>query len=99
MSTFMLLVALQDMVKSQCRVMGEIHQGMDERNDLLAFERIVKSSVGPKWKQSFNITLKLLPGTTAIDHENVTTNVVNNGLYNSNSVLWDLDNFTDKKNR
>ena len=76
MSTFMLLVALQGMVKSPFRVMDEIHQGMDERNDLLAFERIVKSSVGPKWKQSFNITPKLLPGTTAIDHEDLTTHVV-----------------------
>jgi structural maintenance of chromosomes protein 5 len=59
-STIMFLMALQDMVKSPFRVVDEINQGMDERNERIVFKRIVERSVGPNRPQYFLITPKLL---------------------------------------
>lgn len=63
-STIMFLMALQDMVTSPFRVVDEINQGMDERNERIVFKRIVENSVDqpgkPSRPQYFLITPKLL---------------------------------------
>ena len=96
-STIMFLMALQDMVKSPFRVVDEINQGMDERNERIVFRRIVENSVGPSRPQYFLITPKLLQGLTAMEHEDVTVLFVFNGPYClENPKLWDLDKFLEK---
>jgi hypothetical protein len=95
-STIMFLMALQDMVKSPFRVVDEINQGMDERNERLVFKRIVENSVGSKRPQYFLITPKLLQGLTAMDHEDVTVLFVFNGPYNLAPNLWNLGAFYEK---
>lgn len=45
-STIMFLMALQDMTQSPFRVVDEINQGMDERNERLVFDRIVRNCCG-----------------------------------------------------
>jgi|AntAceMinimDraft_5_1070358.scaffolds.fasta_scaffold408725_1 hypothetical protein len=92
----MFLMALQDMVKSPFRVVDEINQGMDERNERLVFKRIVENSVGSSRPQYFLITPKLLQGLTAMDHEDVTVLFVFNGPHNLGPNLWNLGAFFDK---
>jgi hypothetical protein len=93
----MFLMALQDMVKSPFRVVDEINQGMDERNERLVFKRIVENSVGASRPQYFLITPKLLQGLTAMDHEDVTVLFVFNGPYNlTNPKHWNLPSFFEK---
>ena len=41
-STVMYLMALQEMTSAPFRVVDEINQGMDERNERLVFDRIVQ---------------------------------------------------------
>lgn len=96
MSTIMFLMALQDMVKSPFRVVDEINQGMDERNERLVFKRIVENSVGSARPQYFLITPKLLQGLTAMDHEDVTVLFVFNGPYNLAPNLWNLGAFYER---
>jgi chromosome segregation ATPase len=47
-STVMYLMALQDLTSAPFRVVDEINQGMDERNERLVFDRIVQSCCGSK---------------------------------------------------
>ena len=96
-STIMFLMALQDMVRSPFRVVDEINQGMDERNERLVFKRIVENSVGAARPQYFLITPKLLQGLTAMEHEDVTVLFVFNGPYNlSRPDKWSLPTFFEK---
>ena len=50
----------QDLQSSPFRVVDEINQGMDPRNERQVFSRIVLNSCGPNRKQYFLITPKLL---------------------------------------
>lgn len=45
-STIMYLMALQDLTQSPFRVVDEINQGMDERNERLVLDRIVRNCCG-----------------------------------------------------
>ena len=79
-STVMFLMALQDMTTSPFRVVDEINQGMDESNERLVFDRIVKSCCGDASKpQYFLVTPKLLQGLGAMNNEDVTVLLVWNG--------------------
>lgn len=79
-STVMFLMALQDMTTSPFRVVDEINQGMDESNERLVFDRIVKSCCGGGNKpQYFLVTPKLLQGLGAMNNEDVTVLLVWNG--------------------
>lgn len=51
---------LQDLQSSPFRVVDEINQGMDPRNERQVFSRIVLNSCGLNRKQYFLITPKLL---------------------------------------
>jgi hypothetical protein len=79
-STVCFLMALQDMTTSPFRVVDEINQGMDEANERLVFDRIVKSCCGDASKpQYFLVTPKLLQGLGAMRNPDVTVLLVWNG--------------------
>ncbi|CAM9826848.1 unnamed protein product, partial [Ectocarpus fasciculatus] len=52
--------ASQDLQHSPFRVVDEINQGMDPKNERQVFSRIVRNSCGPSRKQYILITPKLL---------------------------------------
>ncbi|KAG2201411.1 hypothetical protein INT47_001460 [Mucor saturninus] len=60
-STVLYLMALQNLAKSPFRVVDEINQGMDPRNERMIHEQIVKGASAPGTSQYFLITPKLLP--------------------------------------
>ncbi len=99
-STIMFLMALQDMVRSPFRVVDEINQGMDEKNERVVFGRIVANSTGPARPQYFLITPKLLQGLTSMENEDVTVLFVFNGPYvtgmGAQGERWNLLNFFAK---
>ena len=93
-------MAMQDMMPSPFRMVDEINQGMDERNERLVFKRIVECTTGPDMPQYWLITPKLLEGLTAMDNPDVTALVVMNGPWNLKRPQdWDLDAFVSKKKR
>ena len=57
-------MAMQDMNHSPFRMVDEINQGMDERNERLVFSRIVACTTGERMPQYFLITPKLLEGAS-----------------------------------
>lgn len=79
-STIMYLMALQHLISSPFRTVDEINQGMDERNERLVFDQIVKSSTGDKIdSQYFLVSPKLLQGLRSMEHEDVTVLMIWNG--------------------
>ena len=93
-------MAMQDMMPSPFRMVDEINQGMDERNERLVFKRIVECTTGADRPQYWLITPKLLEGLTAMDNPDVTALVVMNGPWNLKRPQdWDLDAFVSKKKR
>ena len=79
---------------SPFRVVDEINQGMDERNERIVFRRIVLNSIGDKSPQYFLITPKLLQGLTMMEQRDVTILTVFNGPFNlRDHTLWDLPKF------
>ena len=61
-STIFYLMALQSRAKSPFRVVDEINQGMDPRNERLVHERMVDIACQENTSQYFLITPKLLHG-------------------------------------
>ncbi|RKF75048.1 Structural maintenance of chromosomes protein 5 [Golovinomyces cichoracearum] len=61
-STIFYLMALQSLATSPFRVVDEINQGMDPRNERVVHERIVKIACEEYTSQYFLITPKLLTG-------------------------------------
>ncbi|KAF2258257.1 structural maintenance of chromosomes protein-like protein 5 [Lojkania enalia] len=59
-STIFYLMALQDMARSPFRVVDEINQGMDPRNERMVHERMVDIACRERTSQYFLITPKLL---------------------------------------
>ena len=73
-------MSLQQLSRAPFRVVDEINQGMDERNERLVFDRIVQSCcLGNEKPQYFLVSPKLLQGLRAIAHEHVTALMVWNG--------------------
>ncbi|KAI8088924.1 uncharacterized protein BX664DRAFT_123673 [Halteromyces radiatus] len=60
-STILYLMSLQNLARAPFRVVDEINQGMDPRNERMIHEQIVKSASAPGTPQYFLITPKLLP--------------------------------------
>ncbi|RKP11061.1 hypothetical protein THASP1DRAFT_27160 [Thamnocephalis sphaerospora] len=60
-STILYLMALQQRAKSPFRVVDEINQGMDPRNERMVHQRLVEVSCRPDTPQYFLVTPKLLP--------------------------------------
>ncbi|KAJ4297573.1 Structural maintenance of chromosomes protein 5 [Kalmusia sp. IMI 367209] len=61
-STIFYLMALQDLARSPFRVVDEINQGMDPRNERMVHERMVDIACRERTSQYFLITPKLLNG-------------------------------------
>lgn len=94
-STAMFLMALQDMTTSPFRVVDEINQGMDEGNERLVFDRVVKSCCGDASKpQYFLVTPKLLQGLTAMRNDDVTILLVWNGP--GTGTKWDFSKLMEE---
>ena len=88
-STIMYLMSLEELTASPFRVVDEINQGMDERNERLVFDRIVSSCCDGTYKpQYFLVSPKLLQGLRAMDNDNVTALMV----WNAGGVMaqWQL---------
>ncbi|KAI8377088.1 hypothetical protein EDC96DRAFT_251133 [Choanephora cucurbitarum] len=60
-TTILYLMSLQNLAKSPFRVVDEINQGMDPRNERMIHEQIVEGASRPGTSQYFLITPKLLP--------------------------------------
>lgn len=79
-STIMYLMSLQEVAFSPFRTVDEINQGMDDRNERLVFDQIVRSTCeNSKNSQYFLVSPKLLPGLRSMEHENVTVLMIFNG--------------------
>lgn len=61
MSTIFYLMALQSLARAPFRVVDEINQGMDPRNERMVHERMVDIACQEHTSQYFLITPKLLP--------------------------------------
>lgn len=61
-STIFYLMALQSLAQSPFRVVDEINQGMDPRNERMVHERMVEIACREHTSQYFLITPKLLTG-------------------------------------
>ena len=61
-STIFYLMALQSMAQAPFRVVDEINQGMDPRNERMVHERMVEIACREHTSQYFLITPKLLTG-------------------------------------
>ena len=60
-STILYLISLQDLTHVPFRVIDEINQGMDPRNERMVFKQLVDSSCREGTPQCFLLTPKLLP--------------------------------------
>jgi len=60
-STILYLIALQDLTHCPFRLVDEINQGMDPRNERMVFHQIAATACKPGLPQYFMITPKLLP--------------------------------------
>ncbi|KAF2070888.1 hypothetical protein CYY_007789 [Polysphondylium violaceum] len=59
-STMLFLISLQDLTVCPFRVVDEINQGMDGKNERMIFDQIVQSAARPGLPQYFLVTPKLL---------------------------------------
>jgi hypothetical protein len=85
---------LQELTSAPFRVVDEINQGMDERNERLVIDRIVQSCCGEAHRpQYFLVSPKLLQGLRSIEHEDVTILLVMNGpgVPKQTANKWSLD--------
>lgn len=60
-STMLYLISLQDLTSCPFRVVDEINQGMDPKNERKIFKQMVASACAPGTPQCFLLTPKLLP--------------------------------------
>ncbi len=61
MATILYLISIQDLTAVPFRVIDEINQGMDPKNERMVFKQLVESSCQPGTPQCFLLTPKLLP--------------------------------------
>ncbi|KAH7075580.1 P-loop containing nucleoside triphosphate hydrolase protein [Paraphoma chrysanthemicola] len=76
-STVFYLMALQDLAQSPFRVVDEINQGMDPRNERMVHERMVDIACQERTSQYFLVTPKLLTGLKF--HPKMKVHVINSG--------------------
>lgn len=90
-STVFYLMALQDLAQSPFRVVDEINQGMDPRNERMVHERMVDIACQERTSQYFLITPKLLTGLEF--HEKMKVHIINSGEHvpdAKTAKTWDL---------
>jgi chromosome segregation ATPase len=76
-STFFYLMAMQALAQSPFRVVDEINQGMDPRNERKVHERVVDVACQERTSQYFLVTPKLLSGLKY--HPKMKVHVINSG--------------------
>ncbi|GBC01516.1 hypothetical protein RclHR1_04210002 [Rhizophagus clarus] len=94
-STIMYLMSLQELAKAPFRVVDEINQGMDPRNERLVHCEIVKTACRPNTSQYFLITPKLLPDLEY--HERMKVLCIYNGEWQPEKMDW--QKYIKNKNR
>ncbi|KAF2622604.1 structural maintenance of chromosomes protein-like protein 5 [Macroventuria anomochaeta] len=91
-STIFYLMALQDLAQAPFRVVDEINQGMDPRNERMVHERMVDIACQERTSQYFLITPKLLSGLKF--HSKMKVHVINSGEHVPKSTTskdeWNL---------
>ncbi|KAF9922433.1 Structural maintenance of chromosomes protein 5 [Linnemannia zychae] len=93
-STIMYLMAMQSLSKVSFRVVDEINQGMDPRNERLVHSQLVEKACKPNTAQYFLITPKLLPNLDY--HERMKVLCIYNGEWLDEGVMkWNkyIDNY------
>ncbi|XP_066935850.1 structural maintenance of chromosomes protein 5-like [Clytia hemisphaerica] len=78
-STMLYLISLQELTKCPFRLVDEINQGMDPKNERRVFELVVETVCRPNTSQYFLITPKLLPDLHYTEQMTILT--VLNGYY------------------
>ena len=87
-ATILYLISIQDLTKVPFRVIDEINQGMDPRNERKVFKQLVDSSCRPGTPQCFLLTPKLLSELPY--HPEVSVLNIFNGPYLQEGVQsWD----------
>ena len=95
LSTFLYLLAMQEMTNCPFRVVDEINQGMDPTKERLAFHRLLDSTCRAKLPQYFLITPKLLQDLEFT--EDVTVLVIFNGPWAPPQDKWDIPKFCKRR--
>ncbi|KAJ3121956.1 Structural maintenance of chromosomes protein 5 [Nowakowskiella sp. JEL0407] len=85
-STIMYLMALQELSRSPFRVVDEINQGMDPRNERLVHSQLVEVACKPNTPQYFLITPKLLADLEY--HENMRILTIYSGDWTPKSIPY-----------
>lgn len=78
-STIFYLMALQSLSRAPFRVVDEINQGMDPRNERVVHERMVEIACEEATSQYFLITPKLL--RDLVYHPRMKTHIIESGEY------------------
>eukprot|EP01135_Chromosphaera_perkinsii_P007717 Nk52_evm6s967 gene=Nk52_evmTU6s967 len=94
-STILYLMALQELSVSPFRVVDEVNQGMDPRNERAVFSQIVQIACKPETSQYFLITPKLLPDLEY--HDKMKIHCVHNGAYLCSHEEWNVNSFLQRK--
>ncbi|XP_034233676.1 structural maintenance of chromosomes protein 5 [Thrips palmi] len=96
-STAIYMLALQELTPAPFRLVDEINQGMDSKNERRVYELLLRSTSRPGTPQYFLLTPKLLkdmeynPGTTVL--------CVMNSACAPSHKAWDLNKFIELANR
>lgn len=96
-STISYLMAIQSMTDCPFRLVDEINQGMDEKNERRIFRTIVKQSSGPDLPQYFLITPKLVTGLEY--SEDVTILFIFNGFGAPSYHDWNVPKMIAQKRK
>ena len=83
-STMLFLIALQDLSEAPFRLVDEINQGMDARNERVVFAQVARCCSTPGKPQCFLITPKLLANLDYTDAMDI--HCIFNGPYNVSSL-------------
>jgi len=87
-ATMLFLISLQDLTQCPFRLVDEINQGMDPRNERMVFQQVVNSACQPGRPQYFLITPKLLPDLQFT--EDVTVLCIFNGPWQIPQKKWPM---------
>ncbi|KAL7273372.1 Structural maintenance of chromosomes protein 5 [Rhizina undulata] len=90
-STVFYLMALQSLARSPFRVVDEINQGMDPRNERLVHHRMVNIACQKYTSQYFLITPKLLPDLKY--HPRMKIHCINSGDWIEEDSIMNYDKF------
>lgn len=90
-ATMLYLISLQDLTSCPFRLVDEINQGMDPRNERMVFQQVVDCACRPGLAQYFLVTPKLLPDLHF--RPEVTVLCVMNGPFQVPQKDWKMNAF------